>query len=318
MRDKSYQELPLGEDAARFMQARGQRLAENTRKVYESSLDKLARHFADLRVEDFEPPVGTERLEEFLGVQWGKAAPATFNVHLSVLRSFFGFWQARGRLAADPTKPIEKARKRERYRATFSDSDRRAVIAAASSVRDRIALRLMFDCGLRRGALKAIRFKHFDHQRKRLTIFTKGSKVRSIILPDPHLWQELERHILDVAAEPDHFLMCVERPIPRAGRRRFPDQEMSPTTIHRWFYRLLQAAELVPAGQFGSGRERNMHAARHTAAQRMLDTTGNIAAVQSLLGHASIATTADIYTEWDEERLAQSLREVLAREAEDA
>jgi site-specific recombinase XerD len=34
-----------------------------------------------------------------------------------------------------------------------------------------------------------------------------------------------------------------------------------------------------------------MHTLRHTTATRMLDTTGNIAVVQRMLGHAKIATT---------------------------
>jgi hypothetical protein len=35
-----------------------------------------------------------------------------------------------------------------------------------------------------------------------------------------------------------------------------------------------------------------MHRTRHTAGQRMLDATGNLTAVQALLGHASISTIA--------------------------
>lgn len=43
----------------------------------------------------------------------------------------------------------------------------------------------------------------------------------------------------------------------------------------------------------------------------MLDKTGNLRAVQKLLGHSSIQTTADIYTDWDIDQLAASLSEVL-------
>jgi integrase len=39
--------------------------------------------------------------------------------------------------------------------------------------------------------------------------------------------------------------------------------------------------------------------------------TGNLKAVQKLLGHSSIQTTADIYTDWDIDQLATSLSEVL-------
>lgn len=55
-----------------------------------------------------------------------------------------------------------------------------------------------------------------------------------------------------------------------------------------------------------------MHKARHTAGQRVLDQThGNIQAVKKLLGHSSISTTADIYTDWDISQLEQTLSEIL-------
>jgi site-specific recombinase XerC len=41
-----------------------------------------------------------------------------------------------------------------------------------------------------------------------------------------------------------------------------------------------------------------MHMARHTAGQSVLDSTGNLKAVQKLLGHSSNTTTGDIYTDW--------------------
>ncbi len=54
-----------------------------------------------------------------------------------------------------------------------------------------------------------------------------------------------------------------------------------------------------------------MHKARHTAGQRVLDATGNLKAVQQLLGHASIQTTGDIYTDWDIDQLAATMAEIL-------
>jgi site-specific recombinase XerC len=42
----------------------------------------------------------------------------------------------------------------------------------------------------------------------------------------------------------------------------------------------------------------------------LLDATGNLKAVQKLLGHASIQTTGDIYTDWDDEQLAPLLEAV--------
>jgi integrase len=50
----------------------------------------------------------------------------------------------------------------------------------------------------------------------------------------------------------------------------------------------------------------------HRAGQRVLDAThGNLKAVQKLLGHSSISTTGDIYTDWDIDQLAETLQAML-------
>jgi site-specific recombinase XerC len=311
-RDKSYQLLPLGADAAAYLRVKRKRLTDASYRDYESGLDKLARYFADLQLEDFEPPVGTERLEEFLDAQWGAGAPRTYNKNLSIVRDFFKWAILRGHLHGDPTLAIERARKRDVYRTTFNQSQRRAIIAQQDELRDRIALRLLLDYGLRKGALQRIQFKHFDHVRRRLTIFTKGEKVREVPLPDPALWHDLERHILDTAAEAQHYLMGREQGNQYA-RVVDPTQPMAVHGLHRWWYRRLEAAGVVATGQTSGER---MHKARHTAGQRVLDTTGNLKAVQMLLGHASIQTTGDVYADWDIDQLAATMADVLAEEDE--
>jgi site-specific recombinase XerC len=323
VRDKSYQLTPIGAEAAGYLRAKRKRLTDSSYTDYESGLDKLARYFPDLRIEDFEPPTGTERVEEFLDAQWGAGAPRTYNKNLSIVKDFFRFQIMRGHLHGDPTLPIERARSRQVYRTTFSTDQRRAIIAEQDSRRDRIALRLLLDYGLRKGALRAVQFKHFDHQRRRLTIFTKGQKVREMPLPDPAFWMDLERHILDVQAEPADYLLCAHRTIPvgkpdEDGHRRvelrfFHDKPMSGHGAHKWWYRCLENAGIVATGTTSGER---MHKARHTAGQRVLDSTGNLKAVQKLLGHSSIQTTGDVYADWDIDQLAATMAGVLSEDGE--
>ena len=79
--------------------------------------------------------------------------------------------------------------------------------------------------------------------------------------------------------------------------------------LHRWGYGCLERAGVVAKGQSSSER---MHKARHTAGERVLDAThGNLKAVQKVLGHSSISTTGDIYTDWDIDQLAETLRSIL-------
>jgi integrase len=99
----------------------------------------------------------------------------------------------------------------------------------------------------------------------------------------------------------------------RYGAKDDPNKPMSAHGLHKWWYRCLGEAGVVPEGTSSGER---MHKARHTAGQRVLDVTGNLKAVQQTLGHKTIQTTADTYTDWDERRLAQTLAEVYAEEDE--
>ena len=307
VRDKTYQLTRLGEESAAYLRVKRKRLAEASMLAYESTLAAFSLHFYGLELRDFEPPVGTQRLEEWLDGTWGSNKPSTYNRHLAVLKDFFRHQVLRGRMHGDPTLPIERAKKRDVYRTTFSDDQARAIIASQEELRDKVALRLLLHYGLRRGGLQAVQFKHFDHVRKRLTVFLKGGKIRHLPIPEPAFWHDLERLILDREAQPGHYLMTA-RWGNRHGYRDKPEEPMSAHGLHKWWYRCLANAGIVPQGTTAGER---MHKARYTAGQRVLDKTGNLKSVQRLLGHASIATTGDIYVDVDEEQLAAALMRVL-------
>jgi hypothetical protein len=94
------------------------------------------------------------------------------------------------------------------------------------------------------------------------------------------------------------------------GSRLRPDTQISNHALHDWWYARLADAGVVPEGTTKGER---MHKARHTAGQNLLDATGNLKAVQKLLGHKSVMTTADVYLDWDVDRLAQSLGDMLEK-----
>lgn len=312
LRDKSYQLYPIGMEAAGYLRQKRKRLTKGSERKYEGALDKLVRFFPDLRVEDFEPPVGTQRLEEFMDHQWGPPAePRTYNSNLSVIKDFFKYLTAHGLLRGDPALAIERAKARDPHRETFSTDQLRAIIAEQDDLRDRLVLRLLLIYGLRKGSLRAAQFKHFDHVRKTLTIFAKGGTVRTLPLPEPAFWHDLERLILDNQAEPSHYLMPGRWSNGQATKL-LPERQISNHALHDWWYGCLARAGVVAEGTTKGER---MHKARHTAGQRVLDATGNLKAVQKLLGHASMLTTADVYLDWDVDALAQTLAEVLKEDS---
>jgi site-specific recombinase XerC len=323
VKNKAYRQFQLGQEAGAYLRQNRGRLLPNTYRTYESCLDKFARYFCDLELADFEPPVGTERLEEFVDEQWGERASRTRAKNISILKGFFEWATLRGKLHGDPARAIRPPKKRGVERTTFSVDQERAIFAQ-NDRRDCLALHLLLKEGIRKGALQSVMFRHFDHAQRRLTVFTKGGKVQKIPIVDPAFWNELERHILDWQAQPNEYLLCREHTIPRwdsqerkreklppdrIERVQYRDQPMGVHGLHNWWYRCLERAGVVAQGQTSGER---MHKARHTAGQRVLDhTRGNLKAVQSLLGHSSISTTGDIYTDWDIDQLAETLREIL-------
>jgi integrase len=318
MRDKSYRAFPLGQEAGRYMREKRKRFTTDTYRDYESCLDKLARHFCDLELRAFEPPQGTELLEEFLDHQWGHREPRTYNKNHSILNEFFKFYALRGELKGNPMLLIERAKPRGVHRETFTADQRLQILAANPEPPDSAALRLLLTYGLRKGTLRSVQYSHFDFGRRRLTTFVKGGKVQSVPIPDPAFWADLDVHMRQTDAQPRDYLLCRRKTHPvkfdrnrkpvEYGVRLWRDEPMGVHGLHDWWYQRLAAAAIVPVGTTSGER---MHKARHTAGQRVLDKTGgNLKAVQKLLGHADISTTGNIYTDWDIDQLTETLEAI--------
>lgn len=162
-----------------------------------------------------------------------------------------------------------------------------------------------------------MQFKDFDHIRKQVTFETKGGKVQTLPIVEAGFWDDLGRHIVEWEARPDDFLLCRWAMRPnrhKAGEKfvtEYRDQPMGVHGLHKWWYRCLGLAGVAEHGQTSGKR---MHMARHSAGQAVLDKTGNLKAVQKLLGHSSITTTADIYVDWDIDQLAETMRQVVGEE----
>jgi integrase len=304
-RDRTYRGTPLGLEVARYVRWKKNEwgATQDTMRDYEAILSKLAIDHADLELSDFAPPVGTERLREFIDHRWGERTPRTRAKVISVLRDFFA-WAVRERgLPGNPASPIFRPRKRDVARGTFPPGDVVKLLAAQPRQRDRVALLILFRLGLRKSELARIQFKHYDG--RHLTVIGKGGPVRYMPIVDQELRTQLERHILDRGPDPDEHLLYPERTGPEFYRgplgviwedRRKP---MAGSTMQRWWKKCLERAEL---------NRRPMHEARHTAITEFLRRSGNLKLAQMFAGHADIGTTANIYAHLDTTDLETALK----------
>ena len=339
VKDKAYRAYPLGGEWAAFMRWGRGSWTEATYRSYESCGDKLARTFPDLELRDFEPPVGTERLEEFMDLLWGERAPATYNTNLTILQQFFRFCVLKGKIHGDPSMPLKRRKKRQPHREVFNED---AMLAISTNgpqpgkymYRDKVALRLLLEWALRKGALRAVQYKHFDRplhnedgslrRPGRLTIFTKGEKVFDKVIQDDAFWRDLDLAMMALGAEPEHYLMGGRQTFNRfAGYDRVtgeklidrreiekPEKPLSNSATHHWWYGCLERAGIAQPGQ-RSGQK--MHKARHSSGQALLEEFHDIKLVQKHLGHASPTTTLETYVDYDDFALSSHMEKLLAR-----
>ena len=279
-----------------FLRSKKKRLAEKSYPQYEMVMTRLLQELGDdAYVSELEPPRGTELIEDFLDHNWGNM-PHGYNRNLSVVRGLMKHLIERGRLSRDPSAPIEKAKPEKKRRVVFTEDEILSIIHAARNAEERIALRLLLVYGLRKGALMGLRMNGFDEQRKIVEFKTKGGKFHTVPIVTQEVWDDVAE--LKSLIGSDAYLLHTNSD---------PLKPLTPYRVHLWWYDRLTAAGIVEEGTT-SGKK--LHLARHTAGQRVLNATGNLKAAQELLGHASIATTGNVYTDWSVEEMRGTLEGV--------
>lgn len=162
-------------------------------------------------------------------------------------------------------------------------------VEGKNKVRDYAILVLFLNCGLRLSELVGINLS--DIRGDTLTVMGKGKKERTIYLNQACLEAiDAYRRIRPVEGVKDKdALFLSER-----------KQRISPKTVQYLVKKYIAAAGL-------DTRKYSTHKLRHTAATLMYKH-GNvdIRALQSILGHESIATT-EIYTHLDDEQLRRAV-----------
>jgi integrase/recombinase XerC len=223
--------------------------------------------------------------------------------------SFFRWAEGEFKLHGNPVTAIRSPKLRDVERDLFAGDETQTIVAAQPELRDRVALRLLFLMGLRKGELASVRLRDFDLGRRRLRVHGKGGKIRQTPIPTDELRQDIAS--LALGRDPAEYLLYPQKRGRKGGEIRviWEDRRkpMSGPALHRWWYQCLQRAGVVPEGTT-SGRK--MHGTRYTAGTEFYLATGDIYATQKLLGHADVSTTANIYVQGSDADLEAKLRKV--------
>jgi integrase/recombinase XerC len=217
-------------------------------------------------------------------------SPRSVARRLSAVRSFLRAEVAAGRLRTNAAVHVQAPKPSRRLPGTL-DADQVARLLAIEgaevlTVRDRAMLELFYSSGLRLAELIGLDVEDLDLADRTVTVTGKGSKTRIVpvgrfAIDAVRVWLELRAGVA-APGEPAMF-------VSKRGRRLAPRSVQ--TRISHW------------ARRQGSPTHVHPHMLRHSFASHLLESSGNLRAVQELLGHSSLSTT-QVYTHVDFQHLA--------------
>lgn len=261
------------------------RYSKHTLSGYQHELHKFQQYFKrnllETRSHDVTLYIGQLRQK---GLQ-----PKSIARAVSALRSFFTYWQRLGKLKTNPAA-IARVPKAKRKLPKVLDTDQASRLfdkepVSAIEKRDRAMLELFYGSGLRLMELTNLNIGDIDLQAGFVRVMGKGNKARNVPL-GRHCLDAL-RAWLDVSGE-----CLADRPV-FLGRG---NQRISPRTIQSRLKKI--ATEQLADNSL------HPHMLRHSFATHMLESSGDLRAIQELLGHSDIATT-QVYTHLDFQHLAK-------------
>lgn len=216
-------------------------------------------------------------------------SPRSIALRLSALRSFCQFLITQEILENNPTKAIQAPKQGRPLPKQLNVDQVNQLLEIDPeqpiAVRDRAIMELFYGCGLRLTELTNLNISNIQGDNQ-LRVIGKGNKER--ILPIGKECRKWLKNWLKVRP-----LFCVEN-----EQALFLSKQKRRISTRQVAKRLKLWAQKQQLGQ-----QVNPHKLRHSFATHMLESSGDLRAVQELLGHADLSTT-QIYTHLDFQHLA--------------
>lgn len=263
-----------------------------------NTLDAYERDLTDARAE-IRGGLGCARAEAIEAYVAGLAkrglSPATARRRISALRQFYRFLLQENVRGDDPTSRLDAPKRARSLPKTLSSDEIVRMIDAAESARDKALIELLYGAGLRVSELVSLPLRAAKAGQPHMVVEGKGGKERVVALGRPAL-AALEAHL----AEREQLLPKVEAQREKAARWLFPSMSAADGKLTR--RRVAQILETAAAKAGLDPSRVSPHVLRHAFATHLVEGGADLRTVQTLLGHADIATT-QIYTHVAEGRL---------------
>ena len=267
-----------------------QHLSGHTRKAYAGDLAFFLDYCKQLDVNGWQELDGrqvrgyvTQRHRQGIGGR-------SLRRNLSSVRAFYKYLLTRGEVSQNPAEGITTPRTEKRLPKTLDVEQSARLVEIKGdgelAVRDRAILELMYSSGLRLAECVGLDLYSVDIRDALVTVRGKGNKTRKVpvgkyALDAVSAWLKVRPQL----AKLEETALFVSTRGNRLSTRSVQQR------MRHW------------ALKQGLDTHVHPHMLRHSFATHMLESSGDLRAVQELLGHADISTT-QIYTNLDFQHLA--------------
>ena len=281
----------LGADVARFLEHLRveRRMSPRTVEAYADDLARLTSFAESQSLAEWRA-LRSEQVRAFVadGHRAGLSGKSLAR-RLSACRTFYKFLLREGLAQANPALGV-RAPKAPRKLPNVLDADAMGALLelpsdAPLAARDRALLELAYSSALRVSELVALRWHDVDLDEGLVRVLGKGGKTR----------------VVPVGAAAREALAAWRSESTPSTREAplFPGRGGRTLSV-----RAVQARCKHWAKAQGVWKRVHPHLLRHSCASHLLESSGDLRAVQEMLGHADIATT-QVYTHLDFQHLAK-------------
>lgn len=266
-------------------------LSARTLTAYQRDLDLLLQY---LKAEEIDQPeqVTQHHIRAFIAQRHRQGLGGkSLQRLLSAVRSLYRWMLREGLAVHNPATPV-RAPKSPRHLPATLDADSMGQLLdipceSPLDFRDKAIMELFYSSGLRLSELASLRWDQLDLKSGMVTVTGKGNRTRMV--PVGRMASEA---LLEWRKNRGAFASFEQPTV-------FVSQRGTPIAT-----RTIQARIRYWAKRQGIPQNIYPHLLRHSFASHMLESSGDLRAVQELLGHADISTT-QIYTHLDFQHLAK-------------
>ncbi len=283
----------LDESVTRFINLleKERRLSANTVKAYQRDLNRLLE-FLDGRKVTCWTDIDNKCARAYpASLYQSGIAGTSIQRMLSACRSFFEYLLKNGVVTLNPFDGVTAPRSRRKLPETLSVDELSELLShhdgSALALRDHAMLELFYTSGMRLSELAALNFDAADFEAGEISVIGKGNKQR--IVP---VGSKARDSLREWLGRRNELALGSETAL-------FVNNRGVRISVRGIQYRLNQWAKAS-----GLGRRLHPHMLRHSFASHVLESSGDLRAVQEMLGHSDISTT-QIYTHLDFQHLAR-------------